>query len=47
MLDIIIKENEEAMKRNQEVMERILKRLEENENKKEDQADLLSPFVLR
>lgn len=36
MLDIIIKENEEAMRINQEVMERILKRLEENENKKED-----------
>ena len=36
MLDIIIKENAEAMKRNAEVMERILKRLEENENKKED-----------
>ena len=36
MLDIILKENEEAMKRNAEVMERILKRLEENENKKED-----------
>ena len=34
MLDIIIKENEEAMKINQEVMERILKSLEEN--KKED-----------
>ena len=36
MLDIIIKENEEAMKINQEVMERILERLKENENKKED-----------
>ena len=34
MLDIIIKENAEAMRINQEVMERILKRLEENE--KED-----------
>ena len=36
MLDIILKENAEAMRINQEVMERILKRLEENENKKED-----------
>ena len=35
MLDIIIKENEEAMKRNAEVMERILKHLEDK-NKKED-----------
>ena len=35
MLDIIIKENEEAMRINQEVMERILKRLEDK-NKKED-----------
>ena len=34
-IDILIKENEEAMKHHQEVMERILKRLE-NENKKED-----------
>ena len=34
MLDIIIKENEEAMRINQEVMEYILERL--NENKKED-----------
>lgn len=33
-IDIIIKENEEAMKHHQEVMERILNRLEEN--KKED-----------
>ena len=35
-IDILIKENEEAMKHHQEVMERILNRLEENENKKED-----------
>ena len=34
-IDILIKENEEAMKHHQEVMERILERLE-NENKKED-----------
>ena len=34
MLDVIIKQNEEAMRINQEVMERILKSLEEN--KKED-----------
>ena len=47
MLDIILKENEEAMKRNAEVMERILKRLEENENKKEDWPYMVSPFVLR
>ena len=33
-IDILIKENEEAMKHHQEVMERILERLEENE--KED-----------
>ncbi len=32
-IDILIKENEEAMKHHQEVMERILKRLED---KKED-----------
>ena len=36
MLDIIIKENAEAMKRNAEVMEHTLKSLEENNNKKED-----------
>ena len=35
-IEILIKENEEAMKHHQEVMERILNRLEENENKKED-----------
>ena len=35
-INIILKENEEAMKHHQEVMERILNRLEENENKKED-----------
>ena len=35
MVDIILKENEEAMRINQEAMERILERLE-NENKKED-----------
>lgn len=35
-IDILIKENEEAMKHHQEVMERILNRLEENENQKED-----------
>ena len=34
MLDIILKENEEAMRINQEAMERILERLKEN--KKED-----------
>ena len=36
MVDVIIKENEEAMRINQEVMERILKRLEDKQNKKED-----------
>lgn len=35
-IDILIKENEEAMRIHQEVMERIFGRLEENENKQED-----------
>ena len=35
-IDILIKENEEAMKHHKEVMERILKRLEADKNKKED-----------
>ena len=34
-IDILIKENEEAMKHHQEVMERVLNR-SENENKQED-----------
>ena len=47
MVDVIIKENAEAMRINQEVMERILERLEENKNKKEDWPYMVSPFVLR
>ena len=35
-IDIILKENKEAMRIHQEVIERILKSLEENENKQED-----------
>ena len=35
-INIILKENEEAMKHHQEVMERILNRLEDKQNKKED-----------
>ena len=44
-IDILIKENEEAMRIHHEVMERILNRLEENENEKEDWPYMVSPLV--